>query len=93
MLFLTQIMLFNFETSKQLRPPRPPLNPHDAKTVAKQLCYRIPESKDPFGGVDEHQENEHSGSFKCRNIVFICPLRFHPKTIELGALKRFFLGG
>ena len=92
MLFLTQIMLFNFETSKQLRPPRPPLNPHDAKTVAKQLCYRIPESKDPFGGVDEHQENEHSGCFKFRNIVFICPLRFHPKTIELGALKRFFFG-
>jgi len=25
---------------------KPPLNPHDAKTVAKQLCYRIPESKD-----------------------------------------------
>ncbi|CAK9053670.1 unnamed protein product [Durusdinium trenchii] len=21
------------------------LDPHDAKTVAKQLCYRIPESK------------------------------------------------
>lgn len=25
---------------------KPPLNPHDAKTVAKQLCYRIPESQD-----------------------------------------------
>ena len=32
--------------------PRPPLNPHDAKTVAKQLCYRIPESKDGSGWAD-----------------------------------------
>ena len=63
-LFLNQNIMFNSETSKRLRPPRPPLNPHDAKTVAKQLCYRIPESKDPSGGVDKHQENEISGSFK-----------------------------
>lgn len=37
----------NAEKTLQVpKPPRPPLNPHDAKTVAKQLCYRIPESKD-----------------------------------------------
>eukprot|EP00913_Durusdinium_trenchii_P027768 g26038.t2 len=69
------------------------LDPHDAKTVAKQLCYRIPESKDSLyfilRGLGLPVTGEHGGVYSVHpdRLLFYSPTSEEGQDSDIQSMR------